>query len=133
LPASPPTPIACFICGGRALLVDEIPAHADFDCPDCGRLRITGRAMFVFPPQAMQTFNRAWLSLKARAITETRRDGYRKQVSDLWLHHWRLITLLMVDYGITEADAEGHLARYPDVDMTSEAILVLVGRDLAKA
>jgi len=115
------------------MLADEKPSHADFDCPECGRLRITGRAMFVFPPRAMQTFDRPWLSRKARAIAETPQNGGRKLVNDLWLHHWRLVTLLMVDNGITEAEAQAHLERYPEADTTNESILALVERDLSKA
>lgn len=133
MPATAPIKIACFVCAAAAVLVDEKPSHADFDCPECGRLRITGRAMFVFPPQAMQTFDRPWLSTKARAITEMPQNGGRKLVNDLWLHHWRLVTLLMVDNGITEAEAQAHLERYPNADTTNESILALVARDLAQA
>ena len=117
------SPIACFICGQQALLVDEKPAHADFDCPACGRLRITGRAMFIFTPQAMRAFDRPWLSSKVRAIAETPQHGNRKLVTDLWLHHWRLVTILMVDHGLTEAAAIDHLERHPDADMTDESVL----------
>ncbi len=122
--------VACFICDRPARLADERKTHVDFDCPTCGRLRVTGRAMFVFTPQAMRSFDRAWLSSKVLAIGETPHDGNRRLVNDLWLHHWRLITLLMVDYAISEAEAEDRLGRHPDADMTDETVLGLVGRDL---
>jgi hypothetical protein len=80
----------------------------------------------------MQAFNRPWLSSKAGAIAETPQDGNRKLVNDLWLHHWRLITLLMVDHALTEAEAEALLARHPDADLTSDAVLTRIGRDLAR-
>ena len=133
MPANAPMPIPCFVCGAAALLADETKTHADFDCPECGRLRVTGRAMFVFTPQAMRTFDRSWLSSKARAIAETRQDGNRRRVDDPWLHHWRLVTLLMADHAISEADAEHRLRRHPDADMTNETVLALVGRDLGPA
>lgn len=127
------TSVACFICDQPARLADERKTHVDFDCPACGRLRVSGRAMFVFTPQAMRTFDRAWLSSKVRAIAGTARDGNRRLVTDLWLHHWRLVTLLMVDYAITEAEAEDGLARHPGADTTDESVLALVGRDLGRA
>lgn len=133
MPAIAPIQVACFICGTQAMLPDEKPSHADFDCPECGRLRVTGRAMFVFPPSAMRAFDRPWLSGKARAITGTPQNGSRKLVNDLWLHHWRLVTLLMVDYGLTEAEAQAHLERYPDADTTNESVLALVGRGVTEA
>ena len=122
---------ACFICGEPAT-VEERKSSVDFDCSSCGRLRVTGRALFVFPPQAMRSFDRPWLSSKVRAITETPQDGNRKLVNEYWLHHWRLVTLLMVDHSITEAEAQAELARYPDADPTTEIVLDLIARDIAK-
>lgn len=111
------------------MLAAERPAYADFDCPACGRLRVTGRAMAVFPTAAMRTFDRTWLSSKACAIAETPQNGQRRLVNELWLHHWRLITLLMVDFGIAEPEAQAHLDRHPDADITDESVLALVARD----
>lgn len=133
MPATAPIQVACFICAAQAMLTDEKPSHADFDCPECGRLRVTGRAMFVFSRPAMQAFDRPWLSVKARAITATPQNGSRKLVNELWLHHWRLVTLLMVENGITEPEAQAHLERYPDADTTNESILARVRRDLSEA
>jgi hypothetical protein len=131
--AAPHETVPCFICGEQAALADEQKTHIDYDCARCGPLRVTGRAFVVFPPRALATFDRPWLSAKVRAVPTTRRNGFRRLVDERWLHHWRLVTLLRADYALSEAEAEAHLARYPDADITNESVLVLVGRDLAAA
>ncbi|MCQ8240709.1 hypothetical protein [Rhizosaccharibacter radicis] len=128
----PTTRVPCFICGDAAALAGETPGHIDYDCARCGRLRITGRAFHIFPPKAMATFDRLWLSRKVREIPTTRRNGIRRLVEERWLHHWRLVTLLKADHGLSDAEAEAAIARHPGVDITGEALLALVALDLSE-
>lgn len=118
--------VPCFICGEPAVLDNEKKTHIDYDCQRCGRLRVTGRAFFVFPPRAMQAFDRAMLSDKVRAIAPTPQDNNRRRVDEHWLHHWRLVRIMMVEHAMSETDALAHIARHPDADLSNESLLALL-------
>ncbi len=115
--------VPCFLCGEQAILDSEKKTHIDYDCPRCGRLRVTGRVFFLFPPRALQAFDRALLSERSQAIVPDPANNNRRVVDEGWMHRQRLVRIMMVDHAMSEAEALAHLDRHPDADLSNESVL----------
>ncbi|MCQ8277563.1 hypothetical protein NFI95_03750 [Acetobacteraceae bacterium KSS8] len=115
--------VPCFVCGEQATLDGEKKTHIDYDCARCGRLRVTGRVFFLFPPRALQAFDRRLLSERARAIPPDPANNNRRVVDEGWMHRQRLVRIMMVDHAMTEADALAHIDRHPGADLSDESLL----------